>query len=202
VQFIGGKGVDPMLLYIFWHWPSAEVSAADYEQDEAVFQSAVADAAPAGLIASATFCCSGAQWVAGGGEGYEDCYLLESSAALDSLNEAAVIGRRKQPHDRLAAAMEAGAGGLYSLRSGTATAVPSGDALWLSKPRGVPYASFDERLRPFTENPDVTLWRRQMVLGPAPEFCLLGANLSGPAPAVDHLFVSRARVWPKQRLPS
>jgi hypothetical protein len=185
-----------MLLYVFWHWPAAGVAAGEYEADEAAFQSALADAAPPGLVATATYRCSGAPWVNGGGRGYEDCYLLEGSAALDPLNEAAVNGRRRQPHDRLATAMGAGAGGLYSLRSGAPAAPPGGDALWFSKARGVPYEDFYRLLQPLTNGSGTTLWRRQMVLGPAPEFCLLGAGSSVPPEDIDHLLVSRTQLWP------
>jgi len=41
-----------MLLYIFWHWPRPEVAIAGYEAGEAVFQAAVRNAKPAGLLAS------------------------------------------------------------------------------------------------------------------------------------------------------
>jgi hypothetical protein len=187
-----------MLMYLFWHWPRPEVAPHDYETDEALFQAAIADAAPSGLIAPATFRCSGATWVNGGGTGYEDCYLLDNSGALDPLNEAAVVGGRKQPHDRLAAGMEAGAGALYSLRSGMPSAVPAGDALWFSKARGVPYADFYERIRPLTDQPGATLWRRQMVLGPAPEFCLIGASSSATSADIECLIVTRTQLWPAQ----
>jgi hypothetical protein len=35
------------------------------------------------------------------------------------------------------------------------------------------YPELYQRLRPWTDRPDVSLWRRMMVLGPAPEFCLV-----------------------------
>ena len=35
------------------------------------------------------------------------------------------------------------------------------------------YPELYDRLKPWTDRAEVTLWRRMMVLGPPPEFCLL-----------------------------
>ena len=188
-----------MLLYVFWHWPRAEVDLDAYERDEAAFQRALSTARPEGLVHSAVFRCAGAGWVNAGQAGYEDAYLLETSAGLDVLNDSAVQGECKEPHDRLAATMQAGAGGLYSLRLGDPPTVPAGDALWLSKPQGTRYDELYARLRPLTDRAGVTLWRRQMVLGPAPELFLVGAP-TAPERAVpaglDFVTVTRDQIWP------
>jgi hypothetical protein len=65
---------------------------------------------------------------------------------------------------------------VYRLAAGGSTTPPSA-VTWLSKPPGVSYPTFYESLRPWTARDDVALWRRQMVLGPALEFCL-----QSPAP--------------------
>jgi hypothetical protein len=49
-------------------------------------------------------------------------------------------------------------------------------ASWLAKPAGAAYSEFLGRFA------GGELWQRQMVLGPAPEFCLLGA---APPPGVE-----------------
>jgi hypothetical protein len=38
------------------------------------------------------------------------------------------------------------------------------------------YPAFYERLKPWTGQAELTLWRRMMVLGPPPEFCLTAAS--------------------------
>jgi hypothetical protein len=43
---------------------------------------------------------------------------------------------------------------------------------WLSKPRETTYEHFYGKLTPLLEERVAGLWRRQMVLGPAPEFAL------------------------------
>ena len=42
-----------------------------------------------------------------------------------------------------------------------------------AKPAGVAYADLYEMLDQWTSLPGVSLWRRMMVLGPPPEFCLV-----------------------------
>jgi hypothetical protein len=54
---------------------------------------------------------------------------------------------------------------------------------WLTKPKAMQYAELYERLGPLTERGG-SLWRRQMVLGPAPEFCLV---TPGPIEAPEEL---------------
>jgi hypothetical protein len=114
----------------------------------------------------------------GGSPAYVDWYLLEASAALDGLNEAAVSGMRKGPHDVLARAMGAGAGSLLQARTPVdAPAIGAARwATWLAKPKGMPYDPFYQRLAPVYTRPDVSLWRRQMVLGPTTEFGLLSVE--------------------------
>jgi hypothetical protein len=64
---------------------------------------------------------------------------------------------------------------LYSLVSSEPAAGP-GFEIQFSKPAGVGYPDHYERLRPYTNRTGVSLWRRMMVLGPPPEFCLLAPS--------------------------
>jgi len=91
----------------------------------------------------------------------------------EPFNEAAVAGAHKTPHDRTAHAAAGGAGGLYRFQGGALDPGDASAAAWLGKPDGMGYAAFEARLRGWTDGARVGLWRRQMVLGPAPEFCLL-----------------------------
>ena len=166
-----------MLAYVFWHWPAPEVEPRAYEQLLLSFHRALAEAPVPGFQSSATFRLEGqAPWL-GGAPAYADWYLLEGSAALDVLNEAAVSGARRGPHDVLARATGAGAGSLFQLRTPEANVFGARCATWLAKPKGMPYDPFYQRLEPLCAQPGVSLWRRQMVLGPAPEFGVLS-----PAP--------------------
>ena len=85
-------------------------------------------------------------------DGYEDWYLVEHWAALGVLNATAVNAE----HDAAAAGSAAGWGGVYALVRGAAE-VPAGGR-W----------SHDDDVSAETS------WRRQLVLGPAPQFCVSG----------------------------
>jgi hypothetical protein len=123
----------------------------------------------AGLLGLRVYRLDAIPWLPGRPSGYEDWHLLEDSAALDRLNEAAVTHARQLPHDRIAAMAAGGTAGLYGLRSG-ALMEPDA-AYWLSKPAGMSYSDFLRRMQPYVERGGC-LWSRRMTLGPTPEFCL------------------------------
>ncbi|HET7466742.1 MAG TPA: hypothetical protein VFL29_08740 [Candidatus Dormibacteraeota bacterium] len=153
-----------MLAYVFAHRPAAGVDAGAYEKTLRAFHAELASARPAGFVASTTY-----RFDDGG---YSDWYLVESSAALDVLNQAAVTGPRAESHDMAARMAGGGSGKLMSLAAGEADL----GALYetgFAKPRGRSYADLYASLHPLTSRPGVALWRRMMVLGPPPEFCLV-----------------------------
>ncbi len=188
--------MESVLAYLFWHWPWPEIPTDVYERNLIGFhETLAASTPPEGFLRSATFRIEGALWAGSEPRVYEDWYLTRGSFALDPLNEAAVSGRRKEPHDAAAHAAAGGAGGLYRLKAGNPEITGSGSAIWLTKPSDMSYEDFYARLEPWTEQPDTILWRRQMVLGPAPEFCMLGSNQHLPA-VFDPFGVDRHLIWP------
>lgn len=160
-----------MLAYVFWHWPRPDVDAARYAEGLLAFHRALAAAPPAGFRGARSREVTGVPWI-GGGRAFEDWYLVDDWAALGALEQAAVAGRRRDPHDHAARMALGGAGGLYGqLAEGAGP--PPAEVVWFGKPAGVPYPEFLARV------PAGELWQRRLVLGPAPEFCLAG----GAAPA-------------------
>ena len=151
-----------MLAYVFFHRPASGVETAAYEAALRRFHSSLAATPPPGFIGSTTYRVGG---------GYGDWYLVETSAALDWLNEGAVNSARAVDHDEVAHMSADGAGKLLTLVSGKARTVP-GFEIRFSRPAGMAYPELYERLKPWTDRPELTLWRRMMVLGPPPEFCL------------------------------
>jgi len=147
-----------LLAYVFSHRAARGVETEAYEDSLRLFHRALATAALSGFIASTTFRIRG---------DYSDWYLLESSAAMDVLNGAAVSGDRAGPHDAVA-----GMGKLFNLAAGEHS-LEVGFEVRFSKPAGMKYSELYARLQPFTASPGAGLWRRMMVLGPAPEFCLV-----------------------------
>jgi hypothetical protein len=184
-----------VLAYLFWHWPRDDIDTETYERSLAAFHEALMAAPSDGLRGSATFRIEGATWVGPVPRAYEDWYLLDGSFALDLLNEAAVSGSRRGPHDDAARAAAGGAGGLYQLKSGEPEVAGARFVAWLTKPPDTDYQDFYALLEPWTGQPGRSLWRRQMVLGPAPEFCLLGVErLRFPA-SLEPVGVERELIW-------
>jgi hypothetical protein len=102
---------------------------------------------------------------------------------LEALNREAVAPPLRPHHDRPALAAAGGAGGLYQVHSGTLD-LDQETVTWLAKPKGMPYPDFYASL-PTTR----FLLRRQMVLGPAPEFCAAGDLLGGLASRRSRLVI-------------
>jgi hypothetical protein len=175
-----------MLAYLFWHWPSPAVEPARYADALVAFHRSLAAAAPPGFRGSRAYELAGAPWLPAA-RAYEDWYLLDDFAALGALNDAAVSGARQGTHDAAARLAAGGHGGVYRrLAEGRAPAAPW--TTWCAKPPGVTYAEFLPRL------PAAETWQRQLVLGPAPEFCVVGvdaaAALGGVAVAARALYAA------------
>lgn len=160
-----------MLAYVFWHWADSDQAAERYENLLRHFHRALVAHPPEGFRGSAALRVAGAGWLPQS-RGYEDWYLIEDFAALGTLNEAAVSGRRKEPHDEVAQLAHGGTAGVYRLIAGRPEFTAMRWATWISKPPGTSYSEFYDQLRPWPERPETTLWQRQMVLGPTTEFCL------------------------------
>jgi len=161
-----------MLAYVFWHWPQPDIDRGMYEDHLRDFQETLAANKSIGFQQSAVFRIRGAGWLNTSDEAYEEWYLLDDSAAMDPLNEAAVSGACEEPHNRVAREAADGTGGLYRLREGVEDLEQAKFAIWLSKPAGVSYKTFYADMQSLTSQPGVALWGRQMTLGPTTEFCI------------------------------
>jgi hypothetical protein len=189
-----------VLAYVFWHRPREGTAADAYERAQLAFHRSLARERPVGMRCSASFKLDEAPWAAHradagaldpdaldsealdpGQPGYEDWYLLDDFAALGVLNEAAVGHGHRSTHDEAARRFGGGAGGLYALVEGCRSdtgelATPLGEAnvaIWVARPAGAPRRELGELLGDGMDPCHASLWRRQLVLGPASEFCLL-----------------------------
>jgi hypothetical protein len=185
-----------LLAYVFWHWKQAEVDAREYEARQRDFHAALASAPSSGFLRSFSGALAQAPWAAGSGEAYEDWYLLDDFNALGLLNEAAVSASRAAPHDAAAAIAASGAAGLYRLRLGAALQKPQVDH-WFGKPDGMQYGELFSQLGPLVDRVDGALWMRQMVLGPAREFCLHTTSPVSLPAAFSVLVIPLRQVWPQ-----
>lgn len=155
-----------MIAYLFFHDHSSQADVAQYEEGLRRFHASLAAAGVPGFVESRTYRV---------GTQYCDWYVVTSSAALDPLNDAAVSGRRSAPHAAVAREAVDFAGKLLKLAAGEYDAGATTE-IRFSKPGGTTYADLYRNLEPFTSTPGVSLWRRMMVLGPPPEFCLLAKS--------------------------
>src|SRR5713226_10779423 len=129
-----------MLAYVFSHRPAGDVDVARYEAALKRFHAALSHGPPSGFLGSSTF---------KAGDRYSDWYLVDSSGALDVLNEAAVSGARTSAHDAAARMAIDGVGKLYSLADGEPLPGP-GFEIRFSKPTGMAYADLYDRLQPYS----------------------------------------------------
>jgi len=178
-----------MLTYLFWHRPSDSTAVAEYEREHLAFHRSLARTPPVGMRGSVATRMAEIPWLGGAGGGYEDWYLLADFTALGVLNEAAVGRGHRTSHDRVARRFGTGAGGLYCLVEGepqtaAAQVAQAPLAIWIARPPGSTQRELGELLGDGMDPGHASLWRRQLVLGPAPEFCLLaGEPPPGVAPA-------------------
>jgi hypothetical protein len=155
------------LAYVFWHWPA---QTEGYERRMQEFHSALA------RPGTATFRLDRAPFEHEDPP-YEDWYPVPDGAAIGELNDRAVTGARKGPHDAVAAMSRKGAGAIFRLIEG---------AIALSD---VTFAAWLDQRPPNTAG--AALWQRQLVLGPAPEYAVLAGS---PVDVPDGALLTRPRL--------
>jgi len=186
-----------MLAYVFWHWPQSSVDPEAYVEHLVAFHQTLAANKPVGFQQSVVFRIRGASWLNTSDEAYEEWYLLDDSAALDPLNEAAVTGVCEEPHNQVARQAAGGTGGLYRLRAGREDLAQTTSAIWLSKPDGVSYKDFYATLEPLTSKQNTAVWGRQMTLGPTTEFCIHSPSAIQLPPGFSGLTLGLSPVFPR-----
>jgi len=184
-----------MLAYVFWHWASPGVAPSAYEASLVAFHETLARHAPAGFRRSFVFTVQDVPWADTPGPVYEDWYLVEDFTALGRLNEGAVSGVRREPHDAVAQRADGGVGSVFRLRAGAPVVTRVQFALRFSKPPGMPYDAFYGGIPGTALEAGGGLWERQMVLGPAPEGCLLAPEVVDIPHALDPMALAVALCW-------
>lgn len=161
-----------MIAYVFWHRPFADTGQEAYEAALIAFHSELVKRNCDGFQGSATYRISEIPWL-DGLSGYEDWNFVKSSAALDPLNKMAVAPDMWDIHGGISNKTDIGHGGLYYHVLGDADPKSLTQTAWLKRPRGIRY---DGPLKEIANQVSgtVSVWRKQMVLGPGFEFAILG----------------------------
>ncbi|HUB76437.1 MAG TPA: hypothetical protein VL977_05235 [Solirubrobacteraceae bacterium] len=167
-----------MLAYVFWHRAGPDVAPDAYEAALARFHDRLRSSPPGGFVGSATLRAARLPWLAGGGPGYEDWYVIEDYAALGVINAAAVAPANERAHRAAASLMGEGTGGVYQLLDGRPSFAEVTEATWIAPAPGPFSALLDDFLADGIDRDRASLWRRQLALGPAPELCLLAGERS------------------------
>jgi hypothetical protein len=177
----------PVLAYLSWHRPAATVEPQAYERALEQFHRSLAHQPPCGFHGSAAFrapelpwlAASGAGGGAGAGGGYEDWYLLEDWAAVGVLEEAAVAHGHASLHEQVASRAGVSTGAVYRLIEGHPTQLAGARvAVWVTRSRGPERPSLEALLGDGMDPARDCVWRRCLGLGPAPEYCVLAAEVS------------------------
>ena len=164
-----------MLAYLLWHRPADSVTPDAYEAAIVRFHRSLAAHPPAGFVRSVSLRAEGLEWL-GGGDGYEDWYVVEDFAAIGVLNEAAVARRHLTAHDEAARRAGPATGAIFRLLEGSAAPAEARVAVWVDKPRGVESPVLAALLGDGMDATHAGLWQRQLSLGPAPEYCVLAGE--------------------------
>jgi hypothetical protein len=165
------------LAYVFWHWPKSGVSPETYEAKLKSFHNRLNASRPSGLFRAMSYRASTIPWGPQSGQVYEDWYVVRDFAALEVLNDAAVSGEVRGSHDSIAHEYLKGAGGVYKLINGNLDRDQVKFATWIEKTIGPSYESYYEELNRILGNHATDLWRRQLVLGPSPQFVVHSVDM-------------------------
>lgn len=168
-----------MLAYVFWHRPREGTTTDDYIAAMSEFHASLT------ISPSVTFRLEQPPFEADHPDTwFEDWYPCTDWAGLGTLNERAVTGARKPPHDAVASLAADGHGAVMRCLAGDLHLHEATSAQWFGKPRDRDYETFnkDVRTRAGTHG---AVWQRQMVLGPCKEYVVLGHEPSRiPWPAI------------------
>lgn len=168
-----------MLAYVFWHRPAPGAPPSAYESSLLRFHRSLARQPPAGFRGSATLRAPVLPWLpapAGSAAvGYEDWYLLDSWDAVGVLEKAAVSHGHATAHEQAARHAGTGTAAIYRLQEGHALPAQARLAVWVARAAGSAEGSIGDLLEDGMDGQSSSLWRRCLVLGPAPELCLLSS---------------------------
>ena len=169
---VGSRGPET-LAYVFSHRPRAGVGRARYERTLLGFLDVLARTPTPGFLGSAAFRLPRAAWGTHPDRPlYVDWYVFSGFADLDPVREVAYRPPWIEAHRAIAALFGEGWGSIYATRGRAGPPSAPATVAWFSAPAGRGGAL----LRRWRDEgpPNGVLWRRQLALGPSPEYCYFG----------------------------
>jgi hypothetical protein len=194
-HLFASESMNDMLAYVFWHWPTSTANSSEYTSDLIKFHTTLQVHSIPGFHFSHIFHLDKAPWIPQNLLLCEDWYLMENSAVLDTLNLVAVSAARKAPHDQVAHNAAGGIAGLYRLCAGEVDPTRVHIACWFDKPVGMTYEAFFALMLPLIPQSEGTLWQRQMVLGPTPEFCWWAPTSPSLPNSICRIMLALTQIW-------
>jgi hypothetical protein len=157
------------LAYVFFHRPRSAVGRTDYERALARFHIRLARSPTRGVRENAALRLPRAPWDETPPRPlYVDWYTLDGFESLDPIRAVAYRSPWVRAHRAIARRAAEGWGALYA-STGSARPPELGESLvWFGAEA---LATFPGGNPLRTGPPEGTLWRRQLALGPSPEFC-------------------------------
>ena len=183
-----------MIGYVFWHQKVDSVTSSIYENGLKNFHSNLANAGIRGYLGSISFRVEGAYWVGAKKTGYEDWYYLTDSGVIDILNHGDSFGKMMAIHNNGASLATGMHAGLYQLKSSSAKHRESTWVVWFSKPGGMSDEDFNRLISSTVHPNNIDFWKRQMVLGPTPEFCIACEKRIDLDPQTKPIYVKRSEI--------
>jgi hypothetical protein len=181
------------LAYVFFHRPRRGVRTDEYTRALVRFHSKLARTRPSGFRESTAVRCPQAPWKEPRARAiYLDWYVVDGFPALDPIREVAYVPPWVGAHRAIARLAAQGWGSLYSTPGKARAPGPTVGFTWFSAS-----GRTREWLRRALRSPPAhgTLWRRQLALGPGPEFCWVeegrppaALSETGVDPTVETLF--------------
>ena len=164
----------PPIAYVFWHTPRPSASRRRYEAALRRFVGSLDAHPPSGLQRASTARLPHPPWNLAAGPIYEDWYVLDDFASLGAIRAVAYERPWKAFHRAVARGAATATSSVYQLLAGDPSSPSGGGSAWFSLPAPARYSTIRRPLIQLVEGAGVGLWRRQLALGPAPEFCVRG----------------------------
>ncbi|MGA8664003.1 MAG: hypothetical protein WB809_02900 [Thermoplasmata archaeon] len=171
---VGSRGPET-LAYAFYHRPRAGVGRARYERTLLGFLDELARSPTPGFRGSAAFRLPRAPWAVHPERPlYVDWYVFSGFGDLGPVRDVAYRRPWVEFHRAIASLFGEGWGSIYAARGRVDPPIAPACVAWFDAPSGRGAAV----LRRWREEgpPAGALWRRQLALGPSPEYCYFGGR--------------------------